>query len=360
MRVLINVPHLSGGGAEFVAAQWARYLASADDEVTVYTTHPRDEDRVWTPTGVSVIKPRRGSFVEQTRDLARYLTAHPADIVLSLGPYSNLSSLAAARLAGSARPKVIISQHAMSHGPLTSTRDTKRSIAKRVYRFADYFIAVSHPVAAEAIAEYKLIPNRVAVVPNPASAKTHLRTHSEEVVIRGDQNRLDLVLPGRLVAPKRPLMAVDIASAVSSAFPSGVTLHFFGLGPLHDSILARSRELGVDVIMHGWVESWFEECPRGSVVLLTSAVEGFGNVLVEAAAAGLWSVASSRSMGVADAIVPGITGELAAGDTVADYATAILQIPRDPVAGVEAWLQRFSPESSGKILRATLLRSLQT
>jgi glycosyltransferase involved in cell wall biosynthesis len=106
------------------------------------------------------------------------------------------------------------------------------------------------------------------------------------------------------------------------------------------------------------VPNWFDECPAGSVVLLTSLAEGFGNVLVEAAAVGYKSVVSSRCMGSADAIVPGITGELIAGDSVHDYAAGVIAASREGVRDVEPWLRRFSSESTGEILRELLLRSM--
>lgn len=358
MKVVLVIPSLSEpGGAEYVAYEWVRYLTQAGDRVCVYTTHPEAEEVA--PAGVPVIKARNGGVVEKTRDLARHLTREPVDIVLSAMPYCNLISIAAARSLGSNRPKIVISEHTLANGPRIvhpGSLVQQRWLARRTYRFADLVIAVSHPVGAEAIAEYRLSTEQVAVVPNPAFAKIQDRAAERN---RGlaDSTRLDIVFAGRLVPPKRPFVAVDVASRLAPSFPGGVTVHFFGSGPLCDAIVSRSAEASVDVVMHGWVERWFDHCPPGSVVLLTSVLEGFGNVLVEAAAAGFRSVASSRCMGVADAVLPGITGELIAGDSVGDYAAAVLALSREPVRDVEPWLQRFSFKNSGEILRDALLRT---
>ncbi len=53
--------------------------------------------------------------------------------------------------------------------------------------------------------------------------------------------------------------------------------------------------------------------------MLSSFVEGFGNVLVEAALVGVPFVSMSRALGVADAIVPGMTGFLCFSDTPAGF-----------------------------------------
>jgi len=357
MRVLLTIPSLSApGGAEFVAWQWARYLAQVGDRVAVYITHPDGEDVA--PDGVSLVKAGKTGVVARTRDLARYLKNQPVDVVVALMPYCNLISIAAARSLGVRRPKVVISAHNLTHGLRTVSGGSyapQQWLARRTYRYTDLLVAVSHPVGAEAIAEYGLSWNQVTVVPNPAYAEMQNRVARPDGHA-GDPGHLDLVVPARLIPQKRPLVAVDVAATLSPAFPGGVTLHFFGGGPLHEAVVSRAQEAGVDVVMHGWVQDWIDKCPTGSVVLLTSIVEGFGNVLVEAAAAGFRSVVSSRCMGAADAVVPGITGELIAGDSADDYAAAVLATSRVAVRDVEPWLRRFSLESSGGILRDALVR----
>jgi glycosyltransferase involved in cell wall biosynthesis len=355
MKVLFAVPCLSGGGAQFVTSQWARYLALQGDEVTVYTTHPEARDVA--PPGVVLVQAPIGRFVAQTRDLARYLRSHPVDVVVTLMPYWNLIGIAAVHTLGTRRPKIVISGRTLAHSlrkVFGGAYARKQWLARRLYRFADLFVAISHPVGAEAIAEYNLEPGQVSVVPNPAIAKLQDRSGARSGVAR-PTDRLDVVVPARLVPQKRPLIAVDVAAALSSSC-EGVTLHFFGVGPLEDDIKARARVLGVDAVMHGWVPNWFDACPSGSVVLLASDVEGFGNVLVEAAAAGFKSVVSSRCMGGADAVVPGLTGEVIAGDSVEEYKAAVLAAAAEEVGDIAPWLRRFSFETSGGILRNELVR----
>jgi glycosyltransferase involved in cell wall biosynthesis len=87
-------------------------------------------------------------------------------------------------------------------------------------------------------------------------------------------------------------------------------------------------------------------------------VEGLGNVLIEAAATGIPSVASSRALGVADAIVPGITGELALTDDPQAYADAVLRaapLQLNSPVDLGAWLERFSPARSTGILLDALI-----
>jgi glycosyltransferase involved in cell wall biosynthesis len=91
------------------------------------------------------------------------------------------------------------------------------------------------------------------------------------------------------------------------------------------------------------------------VVLLPSLVEGFGNVLVEAAVAGIRVVVSSRALGVADALVPGVTGILAIEESPASLADSVIEAGAIVDTDYSGWLARFSVENSTRKLEAALL-----
>jgi glycosyltransferase involved in cell wall biosynthesis len=359
VKILILVPSLSGGGAEFVAREWATYLVSQGDQVSVALTNPKPEDSI--PLSVSTV-PASGSLFRVVLGLRAYCRDAHVDAILALMPHWNLLAIVIARsIPASRRPKVVISGRNMARG-LRSVFGTKYSVkqwlARRLYRRADAFVAISHPVAAEAIAEYKLDGSAVRVVPNPAMAKV-IERGSKDPIARGVRGGgIDIVVPGRLVPQKRPMLALAAAALLSERTPTEVRVHFFGVGPLEASLQNAATDRGVHAFFHGWRRDWFSEAPAGSVVLLASLAEGFGNVLVEAAGSGLPSVASSRCLGAADAIVPGITGELVGGDSAEDYARGIRRASEITISGIESWLDRFSPGSSGAALREVLLDAI--
>lgn len=362
MKIGIVIPSLSGGGAEFVAKEWSKWLSCEGDSVTIILTHPKLTDVV--PEGVSVVNLVGPTPVDHVRQMRKLVRASSFDFVIGLLPYFNLLAILGCVGRLGRRPKVLISGRNVEvpfpdvHGK--NVRLT-RAISRVLYPFADGYIAISHPVAAEAGALYRIRPEKMRVVPNPSTAK--VLASAREGNIEGHQQKqgengaavVNVIVPARLVEQKRPLIAVEAASLIASDGQK-VVLHFFGDGPLKALVQEKAIELGVETKFHGWVENWFSESPKQGVVVLTSLAEGFGNVLVEAAAIGLPSVASSRCLGSADAIVPGITGEFAAGDSAQDYAVAItkalkLKVSVDDIGG---WLGRFSPDSSGSSLRSFL------
>ena len=349
VRVAILLPSLSGGGAEFVAVQWAQHLARTGHHPTLLTTHEPDASH----PDVPVVALTASSFPARVRALRSHVAGAGYDVLMGLMPHWNLLVLLATRgLAGA--PATVISgrnvEAPMRHLHGLPYR-VELGLAHALYRHADAYVAISHPVAAEAAGTYGLDPDRVWVVPNPATGKDPARAAAARAASgSGDPTSVTLTVPARLVPQKRPLLAVETAALLRERDGLEARVDFFGRGPLEAEVRSLAARLGVPVTFRGWVTSWFDEAEPDAVVLLTSVAEGFANVLVEAAAAGIPSVASSRALGVADAIVPHVTGELALGSDPADYADAVLRARRLAPVSAPAWLERFSPSESGTAL----------
>ncbi|WP_375477330.1 glycosyltransferase [uncultured Jatrophihabitans sp.] len=345
---------LSGGGAEFVTRVWATTLAARGHDVRVLMTNPGDAEPQLTGVRQSRLggqgSGRRGQIVA----LRRLLASAPDQVVISMMTRSNIVLLSAvATLRSGRRPVSVISERNMPYVERSHSvphRAFRRSAVRLLYPIADQFVAISHPVGAVFTGLAALERTRVAVVPNPALGKAGVLTGAGVDTGRAG-GPLSIVVPARLVAKKRPLLAVEVAD-VLAAQGHDVRLIFFGDGDMRPELEGLSRAYPIE--LRGWVDAWYDELPGGAVVLLTSAVEGFANVLVEAASRGAPSVAPSTAMGCADAIVPGVTGVLTLGDEARDLAAGVLQAAAITPAIDSPWLARFTAEASTAVLEQAL------
>jgi glycosyltransferase involved in cell wall biosynthesis len=359
MRIIVLTTSLTGGGAEFVARTWAEWLAAQGHDVRAAAITPRDDENA--PAGVRLLKLKAGGHLTAARALRRLLANDPADVVLSLQNYPNLVALTA-MIGMRRRPTLLISERnitAREGEPFSRGDLVKDRLAKRFYREADLVVAISHPVAAELVSAFGVPDDRLVVVPNPAGKRSEARGENPREPLSADpQHPLHLVLPMRLVPQKRAELAVGAAARLRA---DGVDARVvcFGRGPGLDALERAATEADVPLEVPGWSADWVADSPPNSIAVLPSYREGFGNVLVEAALGGLPSVAVSNAYGVADALVPTVSGALALAGTPDDLADAIL-VARDEasrpaaVSQVRDWARRFSTDSSGRALLSAI------
>ena len=353
-RAVFIVTSMHGGGAEWVGRRWMEHLVRHGHDVLVVTTSDKSVDGQ-VPDGVRVqTLGRLRSHAAKVRRFRAVLGEERPDAVVGLQMYPNLIAVVAARsIPASRRPPVVVSEHNLVSFGLPGaglTHRVKTWLARRAYPRADHVIAVSHAVAGEMVGGFGVREGRCTVVPNPAASKV---AAVRPVLAPVPDLDVDLVVAHRLVPQKRPELAVLTAAELRRR-GLRVRLTVFGQGPLLARMVSLAAESGVELDHRGWAEEWFADCSDRAVLLLASHREGFGNVLVEAAAAGIPSVALSSALGVADAVVPGLTGELASGGTPAALADAVERAARIRIGDLGGWLDRFSDDTSGAMLEQVL------
>ncbi|HEY5198633.1 MAG TPA: glycosyltransferase [Solirubrobacteraceae bacterium] len=352
LRVALVIGEVAGGGAERAVWAWAQELVAWVDAVSVYTFDPAVTGSVDTRSVAHRNfrwRSRLTKPIELALRLRRAMRSDGVGVVVSSTSYPNLVVLLASRLLPtSQRPAVIIVEHNVASVLLAQQGRAARMqlvLARRCYRAADAAIGVSHAVVADLVGGLRVAHEHAFFVPNPVAARRqrHVRVP--------DDGTLRIGFVGRVTAQKLPLRLVDCARALRRR---GVDARLIvvGNGELDGRLAAYAAAHGIAARHVGWTADWTVHAQEMNVLLLPSSVEGFGNVLVEAAAAGIPAVAPSTALGVADAILPGITGELAISGDADHLADAVLEAARRPLdaAIIDGWLNHFSSEASARIL----------
>jgi len=137
-----------------------------------------------------------------------------------------------------------------------------------------------------------------------------------------------VVFAGRHIPEKR-VTAIPAAIALARGRVPGLRALVLGDGPERDAVLAAIDEHGVAgcVTAPGFVapEAVSAAIARAACLILPSQREGYGMVVIEAAASGTPSiVAAGEDNAAVERIVPGVNGMVAVSDRPADLADAIV------------------------------------
>lgn len=158
------------------------------------------------------------------------------------------------------------------------------------------------------------------------SEKTELRQS-----ISLDQDQLILLYLGRITKDKG---VYELIESVGNLLKNSIKVSLLLVGPFEQNIEQEIRSLakehcGDKAIFTGFCMDPERYLAIADILCLPSYREGFGTVIIEAAAMGVPAVAT-RIYGLADAIVDDVTGILVEPRNVVDLSTALERLISDP------------------------------
>lgn len=231
---------------------------------------------------------------------------------------------------------------ATGHGP-SVWRQTKLSPLTKLETLASSLVAESYQqrlirtsgVAAvnseELLVRYRNMRSDLALV------RTTGRRRAETFVAndRFERDTVDIMVAGRLSAPKGVFDALDAFAKLRAVSPRRMRLHFVGTGEAESSLVARSHELDLkeDVVFHGWVPSGpdlYALYRSMDVLMLLTYAESFPRTVWEAMANSVLVVCTPAG---------GIVS------TLRDGADVLLVPPRNPDAAAAA-IMRLSDDAA--------------
>ena len=366
---------LSGGGAQRRMLTLAAEFRRRGHRVDVVVARPDGPFHTAPPPGAHLVvaksaaqrfpwlRRRKGlSVLASVPALARYLRhAHP-DVLLSSSNPANLAALLARRLAGTRTPVVVtVNVHvssAVANRGGAARLFLARAIARQ-YPRADAIIAGSRCVADDLARASGLSRDRITVIHNPIAAAE---------IWRQAQAPLD----HPWFAPNEPPVVLGVGKLkVQKDFPTlvrafamlrarrPVRLLMLGEGEQRAALTALARQLAIagDVGLPGFVANPFAFMARAGVFALSSAWEGFSNVLAEALACGCPVVSTDCPGGVAEILDGGTYGALVPvgdADALAAALAAALDAP-PPREWLQARARAFSVESAAEQYLAVML-----
>jgi glycosyltransferase involved in cell wall biosynthesis len=298
MKICLLISAMNTGGAQRVAATLVNAWADRGDDVILMSTfsgsrgcffelHPRVRlvylaDLVH--GGGSLFT---GAFARFFA-LRRFIAAEKPHVVISFLTSVNVAAILATRRLGI---PIIVSERT---DPIVEdeTNFFWRALRKFTYPFADAVLVQTRGIVAEFVRQ---IPRmQITVVPNPLSGA--LATFATGSAKSSPTTRKRIVGMGRLESVKGFGSLIKAFHAIQGEFPSW-DLWIFGEGSHRPELegLVRQRGLGDRVFLPGTTSDPWRELARSDVFVLSSLYEGFPNVLLEAMALEVASVAFDSS-----------------------------------------------------------------
>lgn len=277
--------------------------------------------------------------------LARFLRRHRPDALISAAPNCNLAAVWANRLAGGTC-KVLISERTAPSKMLTKSTSWRTrhlpALMHRTYQQADVIVAVSSALGDDLAAVARLPRERVITIYNPVVGPNLAELAAEPVDhpwFAPDAPPV-ILSAGRLSAQKDFPTLIRAFAALRARCEARLVV--LGGATAEDKtevrqqdLIALAESLGVagDVCLMGFMANPYAYMARSRLFALSSAWEGFGNVLVEALACGCPVVSTDCPFGPAEILDSGRYGRLVpvgAFDEMAVAMADLLASPPDP------------------------------
>ncbi|PLP55791.1 glycosyltransferase [Mesorhizobium loti] len=341
-RIVFHIASLTGGGAERVFVLMANELAARGHDVTLFTWNAEGPNAALRSPAVHLIdfgltvRGDRYGKLATLKGIVRsaQLFKRLAPDAVYCGPeFANLVMTLALLLARS-RAKFFPSFHAAASLP-ASTRGARIAtswLSRLAAARTTNVIAVSAGVGRDIMAR-GFPKSKVVVINNPlpqaATSQGHAYAWQAKLAAMGEGPVI--ATAGRLVPVKDHRTLLRAFAILRANRPARLVI--FGEGPLSAELRAYVEETGIgaDVLFAGYVNDPAAFYAGANLFVLSSTSEGFGNVLIEAMAAGVPVVSTDAPHGPREILEDGRFGTLVPVGDAAALAKAMSETLDRPI-----------------------------
>lgn len=304
MKILFFVSSMNAGGAERVAATLANAWVRRGDLVTLVPTYTRKSTPFYPLNpGVRMIwlTDRMGWLgrvlvrpIAKWWAIRRVVREIQPDVIVSFLTNVNVNVLYATR---SMKIPVIVCERT---NPEYSTAAGKwlPRLRQRSYPWAETIVVQSEDALA-GLERHVAGMKRLRIIPNPLPAELPLPESRTDSVSRSA--RYTVAAMGRLVPSKQFDILIQMFAALIQDHPDW-DLVIWGDGPQREALQQQINDAGLNerIRLGGRTDQPWQELAQADLFVMTSQVEGFPNVLLEAMALGKACVAFDCPSGPRD------------------------------------------------------------
>jgi glycosyltransferase involved in cell wall biosynthesis len=368
-RVAVFVPTLACGGVERVMLNLAEGFCERGFKVDIVTPRVEGEFQPYVPREARVVNLRAGRVLASLPRLVRYLQRDRPTAVLTAMEHSSVVAIWARAIAR-VSTRIIATEHTnlsevVKHAPSPKVRLVPFVCRYFLHR-ADAIVAVSQGVADDLVEHAPKCRDRIQVIHNPIITSKMLSQAKEtlEHPWFGPGKAPVILGTGRLAQQKDFATLIRAFALVRQQRPARLLI--LGEGDERQRLEALVAELGIgqDVSLPGFDGNPYRYMSRAALFVLSSAWEGFGNVLVEALAAGVPVVATDCNSGpreILEAVRRGRLVQVGDADALAREMLASLDERQEPAsaAALRVFTMDYVIDEYAALLQAILVGRIE-
>ncbi len=348
-RLAILIPDMRGGGAERVALTLVEGFLDRGHEVDLILLRARGELLELLPPGVRIVDLKANRIRQAMGPLARYLRDHcPAGLVAMMWPMPVVAVIS--RILARSKTRLVASDHAIlseHYRNAPSKLAALRLTTKFFYPFADRRVAASAGIADDLAEISGLRRDRVEVIANPIGMPPDQIQVESKIEGFWGKSGGRILSVGSLKPEKNHELLLNAFALLARRREASLII--LGEGEQRAGLEALVRQLGIAdrVALPGFRTDPWPFYASADLFVLSSATEGFGNVLVEAMAVGV-PVVSTDCAGPREILCDGQFGRLVPlGDVEAFCQSMLEQLASEPDRDrLKQRAQEFRPQSA--------------
>jgi len=327
------LPTLSAGGAPRMLIHVAEALDDRGYHVEFVLARAEGEFLTHLRDGIDIVD-LDSRILRSVPRLRRYLVRTEPAVLLSTTHAGNLAAIWATTLARVPTRHVVREPTTLSNQAQEFTTTKDRMIpflVRHSYPLANQFIAISKGVKHELVDYIGIDAIDIEVIYNPvvtSEIESKSRAQVEHPWFTDD---VPVILgAGRLTPQKDFPTLIRAFDRVRNDRDCRLMILGEGDDRTELETLVAERDLEADVALPGYIDNPYRYMRQAAVFVLSSAWEGFGNVLVEAMACKTPVVATDCESGPAEILEGGQYGRLVPVGNQDKLATAIRATLDDP------------------------------
>lgn len=198
-----------------------------------------------------------------------------------------------------------------------------RFLYRNFYKNFNQIICQSHYMKQDLIKSFNITKEKMVVINNPIDIVKVERLSFEKMRKDFDVNNINILAVGALRKEKRFDLLLETFARLDK---NRYRLTIVGDGEMYSSLRELSLELGIEdeVSFTGQQANPYNYMKNADILVLTSAYEGFPNVLLEANSCGTPVLAFNAPGGVSEIVKEGLNGYLVSYLDVNAMASTIL------------------------------------